>query len=106
MLPRQTQILGLQLLRHLQRDSDGVFGIRLQLAYSQCVKLEHAGLQALEVVERLEARSASVVRLARRRTEFAYALGCPARATAPRHDRCAKKMARIRHGPLRRRDAE
>src|SRR5882757_4342481 len=106
MLSRQTHILGLQLPRHLQRNSDGVFGIRLQLGYSQGVKLEHADLQTLEIVEGLETRGAAVVRLARRRTEFAHALGCPACAPRTRHDWGAKQVTRTRHSPLRRCDAE
>src|SRR6266403_988220 len=102
MLPGQTHILRLQFLWYSQRDGDGVFGIRLQLGNSQWVKLEHADLQALEVVKGLEAGSASVVRLARRRAEFAHALGRPARASRTRDNRLAKQTTRTRHGLLRR----
>src|SRR5580765_6611260 len=62
--------------------------------------------QALEVIERLAAGAAAVVRFAGRRAELAHAGRVAARAPRATHARRAEELAGTRDGLLRRCNAE
>ena len=82
MLTWKSDVLRPQVIRNVQRNSNGILRVQGRTSSnSQRVKLEHAGLQTLEVIKRLEAGCTAIMGFAGRRPKLADTLGGTACAT-------------------------